>query len=215
MTEAKRKELVSKHENYVRIAIYNILFTNDLVREWTSYAMMRLKGSPVDRHLVKYHRKRVEKFLDAYEKRLDVCVKDLKGSLEAYTDEFSADADEHFEIFYLNTKRAFESAGVLHPDILAYCEVSRVLASYSVLQLDKRIKELTDIDPLFNSFDVTHLSLLDVSRSLDCLVSSFEISHTVNTDTDECLESFRKLKDILVNVKLIEKSININDNEKR
>lgn len=214
MTEGKKRDLVTKHENYVRIAVYNILFTNDLVREWTSHAMMRLRDTSFDRHLVKYHRKRVEKFVDAYQKKLDSCLKDLSTRLEAYTDEFSAEVDAAVEMLYLETKKAFEEAGTPHPGILSSCEVARLLAAYSVLQLNKRIKELNEIDPLFGSFDTSHLSMLDISRALDCLTASFEIKGTVNIDTDECRRLFHKLKDALVNVKLIEKSINIDENGK-
>ena len=213
MTEEKKKELVERHDNYVRIAVYNILFTNDLVREWTSHAMMRLRDSSLDRHLVKYHRKRVEKFVDAYQKRIDLCVKELKNKLEAYTDEFSAEVDSDMEAFYRHTNEAFEKTGVPHPDIMALCEAARLLAAYSVLQLNKRIQELKDIDPLFGSFDMSHLNMLDISRALDCLVASFEINCTVDIGTDECRDIFNKLKKTLANVKLIEKSINIDENE--
>lgn len=209
MNEEKRRELIAKHEDYVRIAVYNVLFTNDLVREYTSYAMMRLKGSPIDRHMVKHHRKRVEKYVDVYQKNLEMRAGCQKERLQSYTDEFTAEVDKHVEMFYFNMKNAFDKAGAVYSDVLAYCEVARTMAGYSVLQLNKRVQELGQVDPLFNSLDMSHLSMADVATALDCLMGSFNLLGTVYADTDECLSAFRLLKNALMDVKIIDKTINV------
>lgn len=209
MNEEKRRELIAKHEEYVRIAVYNVLFTNDLVREYASYAMMKLKDTPLDRHLVKYHRKRLQKYIDKYEKDLFKRAGEQSLRMDMYNDKFSAEVDQHIEMFYLNLKNAFDKAGAAYSDVLAYCEMARTLANYSVLQLNKRVQELGQIDPMFNSMDMSHLSMLNEARALDCLMGSFVINNVVHADSDECLAAFRELKKVLMDVHIINKSIDV------
>lgn len=208
MNEEKKKELIAKHEEYVRIAVYNVLFTNDLVREYASFAMMKLKDTPLDRHLVKYHRKRLQKLIDKYAKNLFKRAGEQALRMEMYNDKFSAEVDEHMEKFYLNVKNSFDKAGAAYSDVLAFCEVARTLANYSVLQLNKRVQELGEIDPLFNSMDMSHLSMLNEARALDCLMGAFIIKGVVHVDSDECLAAFQSLKKALMDVSIINKSIN-------
>lgn len=209
MNDEKRKELIAKHEDYVRIAVYNVLFTNDLVREYTSYAMMKLKDSPLDRYQVRHYRKRVQKTIDSYEKGLNGRAGEQAGRMDAYSANFSEEVDTHINMFYINLKNAFDKAKAPHSNILAYCEMARTLANYSVLQLNKRVQELGEIDPMFNSMDMSHLSLVGLAGQLDCLMGSINLQHTVHADTDECLACFRNLKKVLIDVSLINKSINV------
>lgn len=209
MNEEKRNELIASHEEYVRISVYNVLFTNDLVREYASYAMMKLNASPLDRYQVRHYRKRVQKTIDSYEKGLNVRAGEQAGIMDMYSANFSAEVDTQIHMFYINLKNAFDKSKSPHSDILAYCELARTLANYSVLQLNKRVQELVEIDPMFNSMDMSHLSLHLLSRELDCLMSSFNLEHPVHADTDECLSCFRNLKKLLVDVSLINKSINL------
>lgn len=209
MDKEKQRELIAKHEDYVRIAVYNVIFTNDLVRECTSFAMMKLRDSPLDRHLVKRRRKSVEKSVDFYQKRLESCIGCQAPVLESYTDEFTSEIDKYVELLYFNVKNAFDKSCSPFSDILSRCEVARMLSDYSVFQLDSRVRELCRIDPIFSSMDMKHLSMAGVSTALNCLMGTFKIEGIVHIDTDDCLASFRSLKKALMDVNLINKSIKV------
>lgn len=157
----------NKTINILLTAIYNILFTNDIVCTLIIDTMETLRKSGLYRYKAKHICKEIESSHRDYEKTVNR-ITGTRSSFMADANQFITDElqDDLFKMEY-SIKLEFDKAAVRNSKVLAKVELLRCFAEYSCLSLDKRIEECHPYNKDINHID--YLRLTRLSQLIDNL----------------------------------------------
>ena len=138
--DIKDKKL--KAENITLAAIYNILFTNDIVCSLIVEMLSELRKSRLCRFRVKQQGNKLEQLMLQYEKKIN--------KIAGHRAFFMADANQYIadEVqpdllkMEYSIKLEFDKCRIENSALLAKVELTRCMAELACLSLDKRIEEV-------------------------------------------------------------------------
>ena len=154
-----------KAENITLAAIYNILFTNDIVCSLIIEMLSALRKSGLCRFRVKQQGNKLEQLMLQYEKKIN--------KIAGHRAFFMADANQYvadevqpdlLKMEY-SIKMEFDKCRVGNSALLAKVELTRCMAEFACLSLDKRIEEVRPYNK--EVIGITYLRLTDIFKVLD------------------------------------------------
>ena len=161
--DIKDKKL--KAENITLAAIYNILFTNDIVCSLIVEMLSALRKSELCRFRVKQQGNKLEQLMLQYEKKIN--------KIAGHRAFFMADANQYvadevqpdlLKMEY-SIKMEFDKFRIENSALLAKVELTRCMAELACLSLDKRIEEVRPYNK--EVAGITYLRLTDAFKVLD------------------------------------------------
>lgn len=152
--DIKDKKL--KAENITLAAIYNILFTNDIVCSLIVEMLSELRKSRLCRFRVKQQGNKLEQLMLQYEKKIN--------KIAGHRAFFMADANQYIadEVqpdllkMEYSIKLEFDKCRIENSALLAKVELTRCMAELACLSLDKRIEEVRPYNKEVTG--ITHIS---------------------------------------------------------
>lgn len=161
--DIKDKKL--KAENITLAAIYNILFTNDIVCSLIVEMLSELRKSRLCRFRVKQQGNKLEQLMLQYEKKIN--------KIAGHRAFFMADANQYIadEVqpdllkMEYSIKLEFDKCRIENSALLAKVELTRCMAELACLSLDKRIEEVRPYNKEVTG--ITYLRLTDTLKVLD------------------------------------------------
>ena len=161
--DIKDKKL--KAENITLAAIYNILFTNDIVCSLIVEMLSALRKSGLCRFRVKQQGNKLEQLMLQYEKKIN--------KIAGHRAFFMADANQYIadEVqpdllkMEYSIKMEFDKCRIENSALLAKVELTRCMAELACLSLDKRIEEVRPYNKEVTG--ITYLRLTDTFKVLD------------------------------------------------
>lgn len=164
--DIKDKKL--KAENITLAAIYNILFTNDIVCSLIVEMLSELRKSRLCRFRVKQQGNKLEQLMLQYEKKIN--------KIAGHRAFFMADANQYIadEVqpdllkMEYSIKLEFDKCRIENSALLAKVELTRCMAELACLSLDKRIEEVRPYNKEVTG--ITYLRLTDTLKVLDELL---------------------------------------------
>lgn len=158
--DIKDKKL--KAENITLAAIYNILFTNDIVCSLIVEMLSELRKSRLCRFRVKQQGNKLEQLMLQYEKKIN--------KIAGHRAFFMADANQYIadEVqpdllkMEYSIKLEFDKCRIENSALLAKVELTRCMAELACLSLDKRIEEVRPYNKEVTG--ITYLRLTDTLK---------------------------------------------------
>jgi hypothetical protein len=152
-------------ENITLAAIYNILFTNDIVCSLIVEMLSALRKSELCRFRIKQQGNKLEYLARQYEKKIN--------KIAGHRAFFMADANQYIadEVqpdllkMEYSIKMEFDKCRIENSALLAKVELTRCMAELACLSLDKRIEEVRSYNKEVTG--ITYLRLTDAFKVLD------------------------------------------------
>lgn len=140
ISDIKDKKL--KAENITLAAIYNILFTNDIVCSLIVEMLSALRKSGLCRFRVKQQGNKLEQLMLQYEKKINK-IAGNRAFFMADANQYVADEvqPDLLKMEY-SIKMEFDKCRIENSALLAKVELARCMAELACLSLDKRIEEV-------------------------------------------------------------------------
>ena len=205
ISDIKDKKL--KAENITLAAIYNILFTNDIVCSLIVEMLSALRKSGLCRFRVKQQGNKLEQLMLQYEKKINK----IAGN-RAF---FMADANQYvvqpdlLKMEY-SIKMEFDKCRIENSALLAKVELARCMAELACLSLDKRIEEVRPYNKEVTG--ITYLRLTDTFKVLDELSDILYRGGYCNLNqSDNCKRGMAIIQRKLTDCDIISRAINESD----
>lgn len=202
ISDIKDKKL--KAENITLAAIYNILFTNDIVCSLIVEMLSALRKSGLCRFRVKQQGNKLEQLMLQYEKKINK----IAGN-RAF---FMADANQYVadEVQPDLLKMEFDKCRIENSALLAKVELARCMAELACLSLDKRIEEVRPYNKEVTG--ITYLRLTDTFKVLDELSDILYRGGYCNLNqSDNCKRGMAIIQRKLTDCDIISRAINESD----
>lgn len=163
ISDIKDKKL--KAENITLAAIYNILFTNDIVCSLIVEMLSALRKSGLCRFRVKQQGNKLEQLMLQYEKKINK-IAGNRAFFMADANQYVADEvqPDLLKMEY-SIKMEFDKCRIENSALLAKVELARCMAELACLSLDKRIEEVRPYNKEVTG--ITYLRLTDTFKVLD------------------------------------------------
>lgn len=157
ISDIKDKKL--KAENITLAAIYNILFTNDIVCSLIVEMLSALRKSGLCRFRVKQQGNKLEQLMLQYEKKINK-IAGNRAFFMADANQYVADEvqPDLLKMEY-SIKMEFDKCRIENSALLAKVELARCMAELACLSLDKRIEEVRPYNKEVTG--ITYLRLTD------------------------------------------------------
>lgn len=200
--DIKDKKL--KAENITLAAIYNILFTNDIVCSLIVEMLSALRKSGLCRFRVKQQGNKLEQLMLQYEKKINK----IAGN-RAF---FMADANQYVadEVQPDLLKMEFDKCRIENSALLAKVELTRCMAELACLSLDKRIEEVRPYNKEVTG--ITYLRLTDAFKVLDELSDTlYRGGYCDLNQSDNCKRGMAIIQRKLTDCDIISRAINESD----
>ena len=211
-------------ENVTLTAVYNILFTNDVVCGLVVDFISQLKKSPYYRFNVKQQAKRIENEMQKYEKRIaeisgkriffmadanEVIAEELQPDLLKMEYSIKSEFDKH----KLNdsAKSEFDKHKLNDSALLAKMELTRCMCELSCLSLDKRIEEVTPYNQDVKR--LTYLRLTALFSYVDGLSNIlYQSKEYINlNESSNCKMAMQIIQRKLTDCNIISRAISTSD----
>lgn len=198
------KKMELQAELALRIAIYNILYVNDLA--CACVIDMKDKVKTQDKETRKIYSALLKRQWN-YEREM---VKILGDQIDFCAD-VNAEMDETVQIKLCNLYDAIydylQSNGVENYGFIAYAELAYTIIGYSILSIDKRIEECRKYNKdVVNLQAYKLLGMRDVSRNL-CNWLGRKCKGLNLNDCQEIKTAYQELDKVLTNISVIENAI--------
>lgn len=195
--DIKDKKL--KAENITLAAIYNILFTNDIVCSLIVEMLSELRKSRLCRFRVKQQGNKLEQLMLQYEKKIN--------KIAGHRAFFMADANQYMEY---SIKLEFDKCRIENSALLAKVELTRCMAELACLSLDKRIEEVRPYNKEVTG--ITYLRLTDTLKVLDELSDIlYKGGYCDLNQSDNCKRGMAIIQRKLTDCDIISRAINESD----
>ena len=160
ISDIKDKKL--KAENITLAAIYNILFTNDIVCSLIVEMLSALRKSGLCRFRVKQQGNKLEQLMLQYEKKINT-IAGNRAFFMADANQYVADEvqPDLLKMEY-SIKMEFDKCRIENSALLAKVELARCMAELACLSLDKRIEEVRPYNKEVTG--ITYLRLTDTFK---------------------------------------------------
>ena len=224
-------------DNVTLTAVYNILFTNDVVCGLVVDFISQLKKSPYYRFNVKQQAKRIENEMQKYEKRIaeisgkriffmadanEVIAEELQPDLLKMEYSIKSEFDKHklndsakseFDKHKLNdsAKSEFDKHKLNDSALLAKMELTRCMCELSCLSLDKRIEEVTPYNQDVKR--LTYLRLTALFSYVDGLSNIlYQSKEYINlNESSNCKMAMQIIQRKLTDCNIISRAISTSD----
>lgn len=206
--DIKDKKL--KAENITLAAIYNILFTNDIVCSLIVEMLSELRKSRLCRFRVKQQGNKLEQLMLQYEKKIN--------KIAGHRAFFMADANQYIadEVqpdllkMEYSIKLEFDKCRIENSALLAKVELTRCMAELACLSLDKRIEEVRPYNKEVTG--ITYLRLTDTLKVLDELSDIlYKGGYCDLNQSDNCKRGMAIIQRKLTDCDIISRAINESD----
>lgn len=137
----KKQKIPGAAENLTLAAVYNILFTNDVVCCLIVDFISKLDKSPYYRFNVKRQAKRIEHEMRKYEKRIAGIAGKRIFFIADANEVISEELQPDLLKMEYSIKSEFDKRKLKDSALLAKMELARCMCELSCLSLDKRIEE--------------------------------------------------------------------------
>ena len=197
--------------NITLTAVYNILFTNDIVCGLVVDFISLLKKSPYYRFNVKQQAKRIEREMQTYEKRIsEIAGKRIffmADANEVISEEIQPDL---FKMEY-SIKSEFDKHKLKDSGLLAKMELTRCMCELSCLSLDKRIEEVSPYNKDMKR--LTYLRLTALFSLLDGLSDIlYQSKEYIDlNESSNCKMAMRIIQRKLTDCNIISRAISTSD----
>lgn len=179
--DIKDEEL--RAENIVLAAVYNILFTNDIVCSLVVDFNSILEKDKLYKQNVKQLSKKLIENINSYEKKIFTIVGKRASFFADANSAFSGKIMPDIQKLEYSIKYEFDKNKVDNAGLLSKLEVARVMAQLSCLSLDKRIEEVTPYNKDVKGLD--YLRLTNNFRIIDNLSEILYKGKYVNLNESE------------------------------
>lgn len=208
ISDIKDKKL--KAENITLAAIYNVLFTNDIVCALVVDMLNALRKSGLCRFQAKQQSNKLENPTRQYEKRINKIV-GHRAFFMADANQFIADEiqPDLFKMEY-SIKLEFDKCHIENSGLLAKLELTRCMAKLACLSLDSRIKEVHPYNK--DVAGITYLRLTDIYKVLEDLSNLlYKGCYCDLNQSENCKRGMTIIQRKLTDCDIISRAINESD----
>ncbi len=198
-------------ENVTLTAVYNILFTNDVVCGLVVDFISQLKKSPYYRFNVKQQAKRIESEMQKYEKRIaEIAGKKIYFMADA-NEVISEELQPDLLKMEYSIKSEFDKHKIKDSALLAKLELTRCMCELSCLSLDKRIEETIPYNQ--DAKRLTYLRLTVLFSLIDGLSNIlYQSKEYINlNESPNCKMAMQIIQRKLTDCNIISRAISTSD----
>lgn len=198
-------------ENYTLTAVYNILFTNDIVCGLVVDFISELKKSSYYRFNVKQQAKRIESEMKKYEKRIaEIAGKRIFFMADA-NEVISEELQPDLLKMEYSIKSEFDKHKLKDSALLAKMELTRCMCQLSCLSLNKRIEEVTPYNKDIKR--LTYLRLTTLFKYIDELSDIlYQCKEYIDlNESKNCQTAMQIIQRKLTDCNIISRAINTSE----
>lgn len=195
-----------KAENIALAAVYNILFTNDIVCSLIIDFTSVLENNRLYKQNVKKLSKKLIENINSYEKKIFTIVGKRALFFADANSVFSSNVMPDIQKLEYSIKYEFDKNKIENAQLLSKLEVARVMASLACLSLDKRIEEVVPYNR--DVKNLTYLRLTNTYKLIDNLSELLYKGKYVNlNDSQNCKLAVSIIEKKLVSCLAINRAI--------